>query len=139
MGQEDYLIREMEKIGIVLRAILSQLMGNGENLAITLKKQFEETNEILLNEINFDLGKHRPMNYRDSEEYVSGFKRFDPGNLELLAEILFQLEFKTNAADKKIYLVKALQLYEHFDENDKTYPFDRENKIEKIKSSLQTG
>ena len=92
MGQEDYLIREIEKLGVVLRAILSLIMGNSNNLAITLEKRFDETNEILLNEINFDLKKFLLMNSSDSEEYVSGFKELGHGNLELLADILYQMD-----------------------------------------------
>ena len=39
MGQEDYLLREIEKIAIMLRFILSKLIGNNENPVIKKEKK----------------------------------------------------------------------------------------------------
>ena len=53
MEQKDYLLREIEKIGKMLR----KLFDRKGNLAITLESQMEATKDKLLNEINFDLDK----------------------------------------------------------------------------------
>jgi len=55
MEQKDYFLREIEKIGLVLRTILSSFIGKNDNFAITIKNDFEKTNEQLFNEIGFDL------------------------------------------------------------------------------------
>jgi hypothetical protein len=133
MGQEDYLLREIEKIAIMLRFILGKLTGNKENPAITIEKQFEDTNELLFNEINFDLDTFLSLNESDSREYISHFKGNSPENLELLAEIIFQFGLNKNRGGQSAYFQKALQLYEFCNLTDKTYSLDREARINKIK------
>jgi hypothetical protein len=133
MGQEDYLLREIEKIAIMLRYILGKLTGNKENPAISVERQFEETNELLFNEINFDLDSFLKLNESDSKEYISHLKGNSSENLELLAEIIYQLGLNAKLEDRSVYLEKTLQLYEFCNLADKTYSLDREAKINKIK------
>jgi len=51
MEQRDYLLREIEKIGLILRAILGTLFNKTESLAIGIENPFEQTKELLSNEI----------------------------------------------------------------------------------------
>ena len=51
MEQKDYLLREIEKIGLMINAIRQKLFGGKENLAITLESQIEAAKGMLLNEI----------------------------------------------------------------------------------------
>jgi hypothetical protein len=136
MGQEDYLLREIDKLGMVMRAILNSLAGGKENFAITLEKQFEETKEILLNEINFDIDKLLKLNDSEILEYISGFKGFTHGNLEILAEITAQFGFNGKPDEKRIRLEKALLLFEICEQYDKTFSIERENRITIIKDAL---
>jgi len=136
MGQEDYLLREIEKITLMLRLILSKLTGNKDNQAITIEKQFEETSELLLAELNFDLEKFLKLNESDSAEYISHFKGNNPANLELLAEIISQLGFNEDHADERVCLQKAVQLYEFCNIISKTYSVERENKISFLRKFL---
>jgi len=53
MLQQDYLLKEFEKIASIIAAIRQNIFGGTANFAITL----ENTKEILQNEINFDLDK----------------------------------------------------------------------------------
>ena len=57
MERRDYILLEIEKIGLILAAIKQKLFGGKENLAIPIEKQVEETKDILLNELNFDMDK----------------------------------------------------------------------------------
>jgi hypothetical protein len=136
MGQEDYLLREIDKLGVVMRAILNRLSGGKENFAIALENQFEETKEMLLNEINFDLDKLLKLNDSEMKEYISVFKGFTYGNLELLAEITAQSGFKGKPEEKRIRLEKALLLFEICEQSDKTFSIERENRITLIKDAL---
>jgi len=136
MGQEDYLLREIEKIAIMLRFILSKLIGNNENPVITIERQFEETKELLFNEINFDLDSFLELNESDSKEYISHLKGKSTENLELLAEIIYQLGLNLKLEDRSVYLEKALQIYEFCNLADKTYSLDREAKINMIRLFL---
>lgn len=136
MEQKDYLQREIEKIGVVLRAILNWLKGKAINEAITIEKRFEETKEKLFTEINFDVGGFIQMNDEESRIYLSNFKGFDHQNIELLADIIYDLGLNQNLNFQKVYLVKALQLYELCSVIDKTFSVDREAKIESIRSKI---
>jgi hypothetical protein len=49
MEQKDYLLREIEKIGLVLRAILNGLFGAKENLAITIFTLTKPAKNYLMN------------------------------------------------------------------------------------------
>jgi hypothetical protein len=136
MGQEDYLLREIDKLSMVMRAILSSLAGGKENFAIVLEKQFEETKEMLFKEINFDLDKLLKQSESEIMEYISGFKGFNQGNLELLAEIVTQFGFNGKPDEKRNRLEKALVLYEICELKDKIFSIKRENRIALIKDAL---
>ena len=74
MEQKDYILREIEKIGMVLRAILKKLTGSSDNPAIQIEKQFEETKEMLASQMDFDLEDFIAQNEADSMHYLSQFK-----------------------------------------------------------------
>lgn len=136
MEQRDYLLREIEKIGLILRAILGTLFNKTENLAIGIENPFEQTKELLIYEIGFDLDTFLTLDEPATKEYLSGFDGFNPSNLELLAEILYNSGLSGKAENNKIYLEKALQLYEMCSNIDKTYSGPRESRITEIKSML---
>ena len=136
MENKDYFMREIEKIGTVLRAIINSLTGKKENLAITLENPFEETRELLYNETGFDLGKFLIMDEAASGDYIAQFKGINAENLELLAEITFQSGMSGAYETRKVFLEKALQLYEFSNRKDKTFSIERENKMEMIRKAL---
>lgn len=51
MEQEDYLLREIKRIGVIISAILQKTLGGKGNLAITLEHQIEDTKGMLLHEM----------------------------------------------------------------------------------------
>lgn len=135
MEQKDYLLREIEKIGQILRAILRRLTGSSENLAIAIDKQMEDTAEML-KDINFDLENFLSLSSTETQKYINNFQGFNIENLELLAKAIMQLSLTQNSAKKEIYLRKALQLLEHCNRTDRTYSFDREFNINAINDEL---
>jgi hypothetical protein len=136
MEQKDYLMREIEKIGLLLRAIIGSLFNNKENLSLTVETHFEKTKEMLLDEIGFDLTKFLKLNEMDSNTYLLQFKGINSENIELLAEIMAQFGIKDQSDDKSLYFKKAIQLYEFCERTDKTFSLNRERKIKEIKNAL---
>lgn len=136
MEKRDYLMNEIEKIGMVLQAILNRLTGKGGNSAITLESSFEASSELLISEADFDLSGFLAMDETASIDYLSRFKGLNTTNLEHLAEILFQLGKSEKSEKKSFFLVKAIQLFELSESIDKTYSIERERKITEIKSIL---
>jgi hypothetical protein len=138
MEQKDYLLREIEKIGLIVSAIRQKIFGGKGNLAITLENQIENAKSMLLNEINFDFDKFLNLNTNESNEYILNFAGFSVENIELLAECLSETGFSDNCDNSKKYLEKTLQLYNLCNLKSKTYSVERETNINAIKNALMT-
>lgn len=136
MEQKDYLMREVEKIGLIMSAIGQKIFGGKGNIAITLEKQIKDAKDILLNEANFDLDKFLNSTIQDSNKYISSFIGFNNDNIELLANYLFQIGLSDESDNSKKYLEKALQLFELCNFQDKIYSFERESNIKTIMIKL---
>ena len=71
MEQKDFVLREIEIIGLVLRAILNRMTGSGENLAITIEDQFIAEKELLYTETGLSLDQLIALNGSETEQYIS--------------------------------------------------------------------
>lgn len=134
MEQKDYLLREIEKIGRIMRAIRQKLFGGNESLAITLEKVTADLKEMLLNEANLDLEKLLGMDANETDAYLNTLQVFSVENIELLAEMLSETGLKYEST---VFLEKALQLFGICSLRDRTYYFKRETNISAIKDALQ--
>ena len=136
MQKEDFLMREIEKMGLVLRAILNGLMGKREDLALKQDIQFAQTREMLLNETGFDFNLFLSMEAAASAGYIAQFRGINTENLELLARITYQSGLKLKQPEKRLFLEKALHLYDLCNQKDKTFSFERENSIRMFREEL---
>jgi len=136
MQQKDYLLREIEKMGLLLKMIFNKIAGKKENYALTVENQFEEEKELLLHETGFNIDVFLLIEESGIEHYISKFDGIRGSNIELLADILKAMGEKTDSAKTKEYLKRALRLYELCNSIDKTFSFDRERKIKEINSAL---
>lgn len=137
MERRDYILLEIEKIGLILTAIKQKLFGGKEKLAITIDKQMEESKKRLVHELNFDLDTFLPLNMNESMRYLDGFKGFNAENTVSLAEYFSSLGFNDNCVERKKYLEKAIQLYTISNLQSKTYSLDRETRMVEIKDALK--
>jgi hypothetical protein len=136
MEQKDYLLREIEKIGLVLRAIFNKLAGSGENYTITIENQFEAGKEILFTESGIDLDKLWNLNASETDNYLASFRGMNVTNIECLADILKETGLKIRSENANVKLQKALELYNLCSSIDKTYSFEREGKMTEIKNVM---
>lgn len=136
MEQKDYLIREVEKIGLIMNAIGQKIFGGKGNTAITLEEQIKDAKDMLFNGANFDMDKFLNSTVEDSNKYISGFIGFNNDNIELFANYLFQIGSSNKSDNSKKYLEKALQLLELCNLQDKTYSSERESNIKTIMIKL---
>ncbi len=136
MIQKDYLLKEIEKIGLIINAVRQKLLGGNDNLAINIEEHINETKTLLKNELDFDLEQFLLLNTEASNTYLSSITGFNIDNIELLAEYISQLGFIDNSIQSKKYLEKALQLYKYCNIKSKNYSFQREQNIQKIKNAL---
>jgi len=129
MEQKDYILREAEKIAVLLNALLKYFIGGDENVQINIDKYSNKAKDLLLKELNFDLDKFVQMDFDESKKYLDSFEGFNIENIEQLAEFISQIGFSDKTDKSKKHLNKALQLYELTSIESKTYSFDRERKI----------
>ena len=91
---------------------------------------------MLNKELNFDINKFISLNNADAESYLKSYTGFNTENLELLANILFQIGLKETQDRQKACFEKSLQIYQYCNLIDKTYSFEREDKIILLKKVL---
>ena len=85
MERRDYLLREIEKIGMIMSAIRQKVFGGKDNLAITIEQQMLALRAMLLNDANLDFDKLMNLDSSGTDEYLSNLNGFNVENIELLA------------------------------------------------------
>lgn len=131
MERKDYLLREIEKIGVLMRALRQKLFGGEkENFSIAPEWQMEEFREMLLSDANLDLDKLLSLDQKKTQAYLSELSGFNVSNIELLAETLAQIGLEHQSEP---FLTKALELYGICNQLDRTWSPERESNIRKIK------
>lgn len=136
MEQKDYILREIEKIGLILNYIREKLFSGKATLSISVDNQIKDLNGMLLNEDDFDLNMFLSLSTKESNEYISSYKGFSIENMEKLAGCITEICLEESTADSKKYLEKALQLYEFCNLKSKTYSIEREKRIKEIQKVL---
>ncbi len=126
MEQRDYILREIEKIGMILRMIISKLFNKSEPDTEQDDEQLEETATELSDLANFDLRGLLQMNKQDTIKYLESLEGFNLENIEDFSMILEKLGFN----DKAIWLLEYCRM------KDRTYSPEREDRIRTLKSHI---
>ncbi len=136
MEQKDFILREIEKIGKLLKMIFNLARNISSNESQSVENQLSEAKETLVQEAGFDIDLFVSFNDSEIALYISKFPGLNGSNIESLADALYEVGLKSEPDTNKEYLNKALKLYEMCNASDKTYSFDREGKISNIKNTL---
>jgi len=132
MEQRDYILREIEKIGLILTAIRRKLFGGKDGADDTLAdNEADRQTEMqsLYSELGIDLDKFLLLDTAETDNYLSNIKGMNIENIELLADCFAQMGTADESALNNPYSVKALQLYHLCNLKSSTYSFSRERKI----------
>lgn len=131
MERRDYLLREIEKIGVLMRALRQKLFGGEkENFSVAPEWQIANLKEMLLSDTNLDLDKLLSLDQEKTQAYLSEVSGFNVANIELLAQTLAEIGFEHHSVP---FLEKALQLFEICNLLDRTWSPERESNIRRIK------
>ena len=152
MEQRDYILREIEKIGLILNAIRRKLFGGKAGLAFEEEDTAADTETdkemepgIGFSELGIDIDNFLLLDTVETDKYLSQIKGMNVENIELLADCLVQMGSSDTPEHESIensssesaltdkYLIKALQLYHLCNLKSSTYSFSRERKILMIK------
>lgn len=136
MEQRDFILQEIEKIGKIINAFRQKLSGDNENIAIAVDRQVEDLKGKLLKEVNFDLDHFIALNLEAGNEYILSFNAFSLGNIELLADYLYQICLSSTSERSCTHSAKALQLYTLSSLKSDTYSIEREYRINELRNKL---
>lgn len=135
MEQRDYILREIEKISVVILAIL------GKFKQIKSKKQFEDERSMIDNELKDSIGltidSLISLKEEDLISFIADRKDFDTGNMELLAGLLVAFEANMDRDEGHTLLKKASGILEYIDRETRTFSMERAMKINELKAKLQ--
>ena len=134
--EKDYLMRYFNQLGVVLARILG----------LKDKGRFVEANKVIENSL-LDFGLKTTEEYLNIDHDELLFKLrttydLNDGQIKILAELLFQKgeverEISNSGIDKNYYS-RALILLEYITDNEKVYSLERGQRIDWIKSYLNS-
>ena len=135
MPQTDYILREIEKIGAMLRMLIRRLVEQKDT------ENEEETTEQTIADFSIEAGisldEILQLKSADFSEYFSYNKGYSPENVELLADFMAELTNSSAISDKEALINKAIELYEFIDAESKTFSLERAQKISNLLRSIE--
>lgn len=139
MEQEDYIKKQIDRLGQVLGKILADLLGF-KNQADILSG-IESVNQVFKSELDLDLEEFITVSPEKFMNTLLETKKFSEENLEKLSTIFFLLAIesnKGNAENKRVKCLyeKSLCILEHIDRISSCYSIERNSKIEDIKTRI---
>lgn len=131
MEQRDYILREIEKISVLILGLIGRLRkakseNRFEKEMVSVSEEFESSTEVnIYNVIGSELA--------DLPGMLSNELGFDFRNMELMAELLIEFSSNMDEDQRRTALEKSIFLLELVDKESKVFSFERQIKINKLK------
>ncbi len=135
MEQKDYILREIEKISRMLNYLLGKLMPMGSST--TDEEYLATVNRELTDHTGIGLEAMLSLSPDRFDRELTLNRGFSQENIELLADLLFEIA-RQESENSLDCLVKAYQLYQYVNARWKTYSFERELKIARVKDQIDS-
>ena len=136
MEQKDYILREIEKIRIVMEGLLNRLKGGNSDLS-KVNTDFDKVNKLFITDTRVDLNA---LLNTDSNQFDNIFKKengYNEANIEQFADILTEMASKAEGNLKDQLNQKALETYEYVDTLSNSFSFGRKMKMDTLKKELE--
>ncbi len=136
MQQDDYLMRQIEQMTQVLKALIGKLLGlKSENREEEIKKS---THEMLKEQLNTSIDELLTIPLEEITEFIVQKTGLVESNVELLAEILvLNARANTDNSEKISLFEMALELYHWSDIKSATFSLERQKHIQEIEDQLK--
>ncbi|MBS3769855.1 MAG: hypothetical protein V5A59_10695 [Bacteroidales bacterium] len=134
MEQRDYILREIEKIHVVLQALLGRITGGSTDLP-PLNKDFEQLNKQMINDTRVDLNVLLKYGPNQMDNIFKKEYGYSEANIELFADMLAEMAKKAEGPLKDQLNQKALETYEFVDSISNSFSFDRRKKMDVLRKS----
>lgn len=136
MQQSDYILREIEKISIMLLGMLGKMVRRRKEGVELNEDEYSSFAEQLLSEATIEIGDLLQKSPSEFEDYFRTLKGFDEKNIELLADLITAMGDLVPEGNKLAYYLKALQIYQYLDISFKTFSFERIEKTRALQKIL---
>jgi hypothetical protein len=133
MPQEDYIKKEIDKLGKVLAKAVSDLLGLKSKGR--LNDGVNVTNQTLRTELGIDLEMLAALPANKLLPFLVAEKKLSNVQLELIADLLFESAEHSPAAASKY--TGALSIYQAVTETEVNYSINRHFKTELIQRLLR--
>ncbi len=137
MASRDYLIRQIEEMGLFLAILLRRILKMKEENQ--LEQMETAVREELLQELKLDIDQVIVL---ENEDFLNAIKEHltTEDQLERLADILMVLgkeNMKSYLLTKANYLQKSMFLFVYLQENSSVFSYERREKIMEIQEALR--
>lgn len=140
MASRDYLIRQVEEMGIFLAMLLRRVMKMKEDKQLDVIDSIVK--EDLLNKTNLDVDQLVVLSDSDFLEVIQTTLTSDD-QLEKIADILRVLGLEIEhsfSVTRANYVLKSLFLFKYLQEKSANYSFERRTKILELEElALRSG
>lgn len=133
MQQRDYILREIEKVGAMLRMIVRRLFEWKEDG--DKDEGIEQIAAGIALESNVEFENLLKIKKEDFSAYFDNTKGFNAVNIELLADLFAHLADVVEPEKAVLYKLKAIEFYNYIDETERTFSIDRANKLNRLKAN----
>lgn len=133
MEQKDYILREIEKISVMLRGILGWIAKRKDE---QVHDQYDEVRKELIEAARIDLEEFIHQDINNVDKVLSRVSGFNSLNIECFADILAELEIPSDKEKEVLFKEKAIALYEYVNRIENTFSFDRESKVARLRAEL---
>lgn len=136
MERRDYLMRYFDQLGEVIARLL------GFRKRKDWEHAHEYIDEVSNDFLGIDINELKDINETDLLEFLTKQQEFTLDKIKILAELLkekgetYYQQFDMNSA--LVFLNHSLILFNHVDQEEKTFSMERNQKIEFISQRLST-
>ncbi len=135
--QEDYIIREIHKISILIMGLLGRMIKNKKEGIELNEDMYSEISDELAEEANVDMDTILKASPDKFDEIFMEKFGFDDKNTELMADMLMVMAEVSVPEQKTVLLRKALEIYSYIEMRTRTYSAERLSKMNEINSHME--
>jgi hypothetical protein len=131
MEQRDYILREIEKISVLILGLIARLReAKAEN---RLNKERDSVSEEFESSSDVNIYKVIGSDLKDLPDMLSNDSGFDFRNMELMADLLIEFSTNMDEGQRRMAIEKSVFLLELVDRESKVFSFERQIKINELK------
>ena len=134
MYQQDYILRLIEKIGVLVNGILGRIKKGD------FKEASESINNAYQDVLKEDAAFFNNIPLANLTDSLIGEHNYSNGHLEILSELFFaqaELSYAQEIRNESLqYYQKSLKLLEFVSEESKSFSLDKQSRISSIKNRI---